>query len=120
MKRKMTDKIRKRLKRKIHIRKSLSGTSARPRMSVFRSNKYLYVQVIDDQAGTTLCTASTLEKSLGNVKPNIEGGKKLGEEIGKRLAEKKIAEVIFDRNGYLYHGVVKAIADGARQAGITF
>lgn len=120
MKRKMTDKLRKHLKRKNHIRKTLSGTAARPRMSVFKSNKYLYVQVIDDDTGSTLCAASTLEKSFENVKPNIAGGAKLGEEIGKRLAEKKVEEVVFDRNGYLYHGVVKAIADGARKAGIKF
>jgi large subunit ribosomal protein L18 len=120
MKRKMTDKLRKRLKRKVHIRKTLSGTGAKPRMSVFRSNKFLYVQVIDDKVGSTLCAASTLEKEFLGVKPNIAGGSKLGEEIGKRLAEKKIMEVVFDRNGYLYHGVVKAIADGARKAGIKF
>jgi large subunit ribosomal protein L18 len=120
MKRKMNDKLRKRLKRKVHIRKTLNGTNERPRMSVFKSNKYLYVQVIDDGEGKTLCAASTLEETFKGVKPNVAGGSKLGEEIAKRLTEKKIMEVVFDRNGYLYHGVVKAIADGARKAGIKF
>ncbi len=117
---KLVEKDRKRLKRKIHIRKRISGTAARPRMSVFKSNKSLYIQVIDDSAGNTLASASTLEKDLKEIKITIEGGGKLGEIMGKRLLEKNITSVVFDRNGYLYHGVVKAIADGARKAGIQF
>lgn len=118
--RKMLDKDRKRLKRKIHIRKRISGTAERPRMSVFKSNKSLYVQAIDDSIGNTLISASTMEKDLLELKNNVEGAAKLGEIMGKRLLEKNIKSVIFDRNGYLYHGVVKAIADGARKSGIQF
>lgn len=115
---KLNDKDRKRLHRKIHIRKTLSGTGDRPRMTVTRSNKNLYVQVIDDDEGKTLASISTMEKTFATLKPTVETGSKLGEELGKRLKDKKIAKVVFDRNGYLYHGVVKAIADGARKAGI--
>lgn len=114
------DKLRKRAKRKVSVRKSISGTAERPRMTVHKSNMNFYVQVIDDAAGHTLASASTLEKTLKDLKRNVEGAGKLGEEIGKRLAEKGIDSVVFDRNGYKYHGIVKAIADGARKAGIKF
>lgn len=113
-----SDKLRRRDQRRIHIRKVLSGTAERPRMSIFKSNRYLYVQVIDDVAGHTLAQACSLEPGLKEITRNIEGGAKLGEEIGKRLKEKNILTVVFDRNGYKYHGIVKAIADGARKAGI--
>ena len=117
---KLNDKDRKRLKRKIHIRKNLSGTAARPRMTVSRSNSNLSVQVIDDDAAKTIAAVSTYEKDFSSLKPNTETGKKIGEEIGRRLKDKKVTTVVFDRNGYLYHGVVKAIADGARSTGIDF
>jgi large subunit ribosomal protein L18 len=120
MLRKMIEKDRKRLKRKVHIRKQIAGTAERPRMSVVRSNRRLSIQVIDDTKGNTLVSASTLEKELRDIKATVEGGGKLGEIMGKRLLEKNIKEVVFDRNGYLYHGVVKAIADGARKAGVQF
>ncbi|GHT76400.1 50S ribosomal protein L18 [Spirochaetia bacterium] len=120
MLRKMIEKDRKRLKRKIHIRKRVAGTAERPRMSVSRSNRALSVQVIDDAKGHTIVSASTLEKELNSIKPTVAGAGQLGEVIGKRLLEKNIKEVIFDRNGYLYHGRVKAMADGARKAGIQF
>ncbi|MDR1788301.1 MAG: 50S ribosomal protein L18 [Treponema sp.] len=120
MLRKMPEKDRKRLKRKVHIRKRIVGTAERPRLSVFRSNKRLSIQAIDDQKGQTIASISTLEKELRDVKPNVEGGSKVGELIGKRLAEKNITSVVFDRNGYLYHGVVKAMAEGARKAGLAF
>ncbi|MGP1415786.1 MAG: 50S ribosomal protein L18 [Treponema sp.] len=120
MLKKCSDKIRRRLKRKFHIRKRLSGTSVCPRMSVFRSNKNLYVQVIDDDTSSTLVSISTMEKDFASLKPNAETGARLGAELGKRLIEKNITSVVFDRNGYLYHGVVKAIADGARSAGVKF
>jgi len=116
----LEDKLRKRAKRKVSVRKSISGSAERPRMSVYRSNVHLYVQVIDDTAGNTLAAASTVEKVLKDISLSIEGGAKLGEEIGKRLLEKGIKSVVFDRNGYKYHGIVKAIADGARKSGITF
>lgn len=120
MMRKLVEKDRKRLKRKFHIRKSLSGTAARPRVSVFKSNRYMYVQAIDDSIGATLASASTLEPDLKAIKRNVEGAAQLGEVMGKRLLEKNVTTVVFDRNGYLYHGIVKAIADGARKAGVQF
>lgn len=120
MLRKMLEKDRKRTNRKVHIRKILSGTAEKPRMTVTRSNKNLSIQVIDDIKGHTLASASTLEKELRQIKPTVQGGAELGEVMGKRLLEKNITTVVFDRNGYLYHGVVKAIADGARKAGVQF
>ena len=116
----MNDKNRKRVHRKIHIRKSVYGTAERPRMSVTRSNKNLSVQVINDDEGKTLASISTMEKEFASLKSNIDGAAKLGEALGARLKDKKITKVVFDRNGYLYHGVVKALADGARKAGIEF
>ncbi|MDR2471759.1 MAG: 50S ribosomal protein L18 [Treponema sp.] len=120
MLRKMLEKDRKRIKRKIHIRKGLSGTAERPRLSVTRSNRTLSMQVIDDTRGHTLVSASTLEKDLRTLKATVEGAAQLGEVMGKRLLEKNITTVVFDRNGYLYHGLVKAMADGARKAGVQF
>ena len=120
MLRKMLEKDRKRLKRKIHIRKRLSGTTDKPRMTVTRSNRRLSVQVIDDTKGHTLVSASTLEKDLREIKATVAGATQLGEIMGKRLLEKNIKTVVFDRNGYLYHGIIKALADGTRKAGIQF
>jgi len=120
MLRKMLEKDRKRFKRKIHIRKRVSGTPERPRMTVTRSNRRLSIQVIDDTQGHTLVSASTLEKELRSLKATVDGAGQLGEIIGKRLLEKNIKSVVFDRNGYLYHGIVKAMADGARKAGVEF
>lgn len=120
MLKKMLEKDRKRLRRKIHIRKRIRGTPERPRMTVTKSNRSLSIQVIDDIKGHTLACASTLEKDLRNIKATVEGAAKLGEIMGKRLSEKGIKTVVFDRNGYLYHGVVKALADGSRKAGIEF
>lgn len=110
----------KRARRKAHIRKRLAGTAERPRLTVYRSSRYIYIQAIDDAAGRTLASASNREKELAGVKSTVAGGARLGEVIGQRLKENKIAKVVFDRNGYAYHGVVKAIADGARKAGVTF
>ena len=120
MLRKMVEKDRKRLKRKVHIRKRISGTTERPRMTVYKSNKSLSIQIIDDTKGHTLASASTLEKELRSIKATVAGAGQLGEVMGKRLIEKNIKTVIFDRNGYLYHGLVKAMADGARKAGVQF
>ncbi|MDR2952292.1 MAG: 50S ribosomal protein L18 [Treponema sp.] len=117
---KMLEKDRKRLKRKVHIRKKISGTHDRPRMTVTKSNRRISVQVIDDTKGHTLASISTLEKDLREIKATVEGAGKLGELMGKRLLEKNIKSVVFDRNGYLYHGVIKALADGTRKAGIEF
>jgi len=120
MLRKMLEKDRKRLKRRVHIRKRVSGTGERPRMTVTRSNRRLSIQVIDDVNGHTLVSISTLEKDLREIKATVAGAAQLGEIMGKRLLEKNIKTVVFDRNGYLYHGVVKALADGARKAGVEF
>lgn len=117
---KIIEKNRKQAKRKAHIRKSISGTPDRPRMTVFRSNLHMYVQVIDDVAGKTLVSASSVEAELKGLKNNVADAEKLGEAIGKRLLEKNIDTVVFDRNGYIYHGIVKSIADGARKAGVKF
>jgi len=89
-------------------------------MTVTRSNRRLSIQVIDDTKGHTLASVSTLEKELRDIKPTVEGAGRLGELMGKRLMDKNIKSVVFDRNGYLYHGVVKAMADGARKAGVEF
>jgi large subunit ribosomal protein L18 len=120
MLKKMLEKRRRYLKRKIHIRKAVPGTLERPRMTVTRSNRNLSVQLIDDVSGRTLASISTLEKELRTLKPTVEGAGRLGEVLGKRLLEKNIRTVVFDRNGYLYHGVIKALADGTRKAGIVF
>jgi large subunit ribosomal protein L18 len=120
MLKKMLEKDRKRLKRKVHIRKRVAGTAERPRMTVTRSNRRLSVQIVDDTKGQTLAAASTLEKDLREIKATVAGAAQLGEIMGKRLLEKNIKTVVFDRNGYLYHGVVKALADGTRKAGIDF
>jgi len=117
---KMLEKNRKRLRRKVHIRKRINGTYERPRMTITKSNRSLSVQIIDDTKGHTLISASSLEKDLKNIKATVAGAGQLGEIIGKRLLEKNIKTVVFDRNGYLYHGVVKALADGTRKAGINF
>ena len=116
----IVDKNRKLAKRKAHIRKRISGTPERPRMTVFRSNLHMYVQVIDDVAGNTLVAAPTVYAVLRGLKNNVADAAKLGEVVGKRLLEKNIDTVVFDRNGYIYHGIVKAIADGARAAGVKF
>jgi large subunit ribosomal protein L18 len=120
MLRKMLEKDRKRLKRKIHIRKKISGTAERPRMTVFKSNRSLSIQLVDDTKGHTLASASTLEKELRAIKTTVAGAGQLGEIMGKRILEKNIKNVVFDRNGYLYHGLIKAMADGARKAGVLF
>jgi large subunit ribosomal protein L18 len=113
-------KQQRRKKRKLHIRKKIAGTPERPRMSVFRSNKHMYVQVIDDKSGTTIAQANTLEKEYRHLRVRVADAEKLGQVIGERLKKADVTTVVFDRNGYLYHGVVKAIADGARKTGIEF
>jgi len=112
-----------RKKRHLRIRSKISGTSDRPRLCIFRSNKYIYVQLIDDVAGCTLVSASTLEKNISkslSSTSNLEAASFLGTEIAKRALEKGITEVVFDRAGYAYHGKVKALADAARDAGLKF
>lgn len=112
-----------RLKRKKRIRKKLFGTQQRPRLSVFRSSKHIYAQVIDDTLGHTLTTASSLEKTVieqPKFDNKIAMANFVGKLLGERTIEKGINQVVFDRNGFLYHGRVKAVSDGAREAGLEF
>ena len=117
---KIKDDRRKRIKYRIR------GTEARPRLTVFRSNTHIYVQVIDDSSGNTIVAASSVEPAVkGGLKKgvgggNIEGAKFIGRTIAERLLEKGVKQVVFDRNGFLYHGRVKAVADAARDAGLEF
>lgn len=112
------DKQRRKIRRKLRVRGKISGTAGRPRISVFKSNKNLYVQVIDDTTGKTLASVSTLGKDNQSLRPRAADAEKLGEELGSKLKELKITEAVYDRNGNLYHGVIKAFADGTRKAGI--
>ncbi|MGE0591508.1 MAG: 50S ribosomal protein L18 [Vicinamibacterales bacterium] len=111
---------------KHRIRKRVSGTQERPRLTVFRSVTHMYVQVVDDMAGTTIAAASTVEPALRGALPegarggNIAGAKTIGKTIAERLLDKGVKRVVFDRNGFLYHGRVKAVADAAREAGLEF
>jgi len=117
------DKNKARLKRHLRVRKKISGSTARPRLSVFRSAKHIYVQLIDDVTGTTLASASTVDKELaGQVTNggNVEAARKVGELIAKRAKAKGYENVVFDRGGYLYHGRIQALADAAREAGLQF
>jgi large subunit ribosomal protein L18 len=110
-----------RLKRQARIRKKIKGTSQRPRLSVFRSARHVYAQIVDDTSGITLVTASTVEKTF-KEQPNSENKKSAAAQIGKLIAQraldKGIKMVVFDRNGFLYHGRVKALSDGAREGGL--
>ena len=114
------DKAAKRAARQKRVRAKVTGTEARPRLSVFRSLNNIYAQLIDDTKGVTIASASTLDKEVKTKASNIEAAKEVGTLIAKRAAEKKIETVVFDRNGYLYHGKVKALAEAAREAGLKF
>jgi large subunit ribosomal protein L18 len=116
---KLVEKARRRLKRKASIRKRVSGTAERPRMSVYKSNRRTYVQAVDDVAGVTIAAVSNLEKEARAGTNKVADMEALGVRIAERLKAKKVSAVVFDRNGYKYHGKVKAIADGARKAGIA-
>ena len=110
---------------KYRIRKRVLGNETRPRLTVFRSVAHMYVQVVDDMSGRTIASASTVEStvkgSLKNAKGgNVAGAKVIGKTIAERLLEKGVKRVVFDRNGFLYHGRVKAVADAAREAGLEF
>ncbi|NMM55395.1 50S ribosomal protein L18 [Paenibacillus aquistagni] len=117
------DKNKARLKRHLRVRKKIEGTTARPRLNVFRSAKHIYAQVIDDANGVTLVAASTMDKELrdqvGNG-GNVEAARKVGELIAKRAKDAGVSVVVFDRGGYLYHGRIQALADAAREAGLEF
>ena len=119
----MIKKINRKLERErrhIRVRNKISGTAERPRLCVYRSNSNLYVQIVDDVAGNTLAQASTLDKEVKTKHANKEAAKEVGALIAKRAQDKKIKEVVFDRGGYIYHGVVKELAEAAREGGLTF
>jgi large subunit ribosomal protein L18 len=111
---------------KFRIRKRVQGTGDRPRLTVFRSTAHIYVQAVDDMTGRTLVAASSAEPTLKGALPkgarggNLEGAKAIGRTIAERLIEKGVKQAVFDRNGFLYHGRVKAVADAAREAGLEF
>ena len=109
-----------RVKRHHRVRSKVSGTAERPRLSVFRSENHIYAQIIDDVAGSTLCSASTVEKGFEGNSGNCEAAAKIGKLIAERAVAKGIEEVVFDRGGNIYHGRVKALADGAREGGLKF
>ena len=110
-------------KKHLKIRNRFSGTPERPRLAVFRSNQHIYAQVIDDEARRTLVSASTVEKAIAaevEHTDTVEAAAKVGEMIGKRALEAGVTEVVFDRGGFVYHGKIQALADAAREAGLTF
>ena len=113
---KQADKNKARLKRHKRVRAKISGTALRPRLNVFRSTNNIYAQLIDDVAGVTLASASTLDKELNGY----GAAKKVGKLIAERAAQKNITEVVFDRGGYIFHGRVKELAEGAREGGLKF
>ena len=117
-------KVEHRRRLKVHIRMRVTGTTERPRLTVFKSLKHVYAQIVDDTTGKTLITVSDIDKAGRDQFKDLKGqmvlGKKVGELAAKKALEKNITQVVFDRNGYLYHGVVKAMADGARAGGLKF
>ena len=114
----MTTKEERRIKIKQRVRSKISGTTQCPRLTVFRSNKQIYAQIIDDTTGTTLATASSLKMEGGVAKKEVAA--KVGEQIAKNAQEAGVQAVVFDRNGYLYHGRIKELADAARKGGLKF
>ncbi|MBR2567505.1 MAG: 50S ribosomal protein L18 [Paenibacillus sp.] len=117
------DKNKARLKRHLRVRTKIQGTAARPRLNVFRSGKHMYAQIIDDVAGVTIASASTVDKELsGDIKngASVESARKVGELVAKRAKDKGVSNIVFDRSGYLYHGRIAALAEAAREAGLEF
>lgn len=117
---KKPDSKKARVRRRRRVRGKISGTAQRPRLSVFRSAKHIYAQLIDDVNGVTLVSASSVEKDFDGNGTNIEAAKKVGQLIGSKAVAKDISTVVFDRSGYIYHGRVKAVAEGARESGLKF
>ncbi len=117
---KKTDRKMERARRHLRVRRKISGTSERPRLCVYRSNSNLYVQIIDDIARNTLVSCSTLDKNVKTKHANKEAAKEIGAMIAKKALEKNIETVVFDRGGYIYHGVIKELAEAARQGGLKF
>jgi len=112
-----------RLKRKKRIRKKIYGTPQRPRLSVFRSARHIYAQIVDDDAGHTMAAASTMDKessSWPKFESKVEAAKFIGKLVGERALDKGIKQVVFDRNGFLYHGRIRSLSEGAREAGLIF
>lgn len=109
-----------RVRRHVRVRRKVAGTTERPRLSVFRSEKNIYAQVIDDIKGVTLVAASSLDKGFEGTGGDIEAAKKVGEAVAKKAKDAGIDKVVFDRGGYIYHGRVQALADAAREAGLEF
>lgn len=117
----MDTKVIRRQKIRYRIRKKVAGTTAKPRLAIFRSNADIYAQLIDDQTGTTIAAASSRDKDIAAQKaPKVEKSKLVGAAIARKATELGVKEVLFDRGGYLYHGRVKAVADGAREGGLQF
>ena len=116
---KKPNRNRARLRRHARVRRKVSGTAECPRLNVFRSSKHIYAQIIDDLAGTTLVSASTMDKDFTEYGGNVEAAKAIGVKIAQKAIEKGITEVVFDRGGYIYHGRVKALAEGAREGGLV-
>ena len=114
------DKNQARQKRHLRVRNHIAGTSARPRLNVFRSLKNIYAQIIDDEKGVTLVSASSKDKGFSQYGGNVEAAKAIGAAVAKKSLEKGITEVVFDRGGYIYHGRVAALAEAAREAGLKF
>ena len=114
------DRNKARLKRHARVRGKISGTAERPRLNVYRSAKNIYAQIIDDVKGVTICAASSLDKEIEGYGGNKDAAFEVGKLIAARAAEKNIEEVIFDRGGYIYHGRVASLADGAREGGLKF
>ena len=114
------DKNAQRLKRHLRVRSKISGTAECPRLAVYRSNKNIYAQIIDDVQGATLVSASSLEKDFEGIGSNKAAARQVGKTIAERAAAKGITEIVFDRGGYLYHGRVSELADGAREGGLKF
>ncbi len=114
------DRNKARLKRHRRVRSKVSGTASCPRLNVFRSSKHIYAQVIDDVKGVTLVAASSMDKDFEGFGGNKEAAKKVGQLVGKKALEQGIETVVFDRGGYLYHGRIKELADGARESGLKF
>lgn len=109
-----------RAKRHRRVRVKISGTAQRPRLNVFRSSKHIYAQIVDDVQGVTLVAASSLEPGFEGGGSNKEGARKVGQAVAKKAVEKGITEVVFDRGGYIYHGRVQELAEGARECGLKF
>ena len=114
------DSNKARLKRHKRVRAKISGTASRPRLAVYRSNKNIYAQIIDDETGVTLVSASTLDEGFEGIGSNTEAAKKVGAAVAERAIQKGISEVVFDRGGYIYHGRVQELAEGAREGGLKF